>query len=636
MKKILLLSLLLLSCITAHAGTMTITAAGVGSETDNLETVTDRGSTSNNVLQVAGLGSSGTISANTVSGNTINSAGAFTLPKGDGSSGQVMKTDGSGIVTWANDNNSGSSSLDSLTGYSTTKALQVGGLGTTGVISANTVSGNTIYGSDRVYSFNSIGAAGSVTGSTVTANTAMFSNGDFYLANSKFVYGRNTANNAWYQMMTTWSDNYLYIGYEQPQMHFRTNSKEMAYFDSTTFWLTKTTAGGAAFANFAMQNSIGGADKYVYFILDDTDDYYHLARQDANVLGFKVDMPFSSNSISSSTVSFNTIVSQISTSTVIIQGAYKLPQWDGTSGQVLTTDGQGSTSWSNVTSGGSGAPTDADYLVGTANGSLSAEIVVGTSPGGSLGGTWASPTIDDLFLLNSASDVMTGTLTTDGYALDADELITFGTKTLKYETTRTDFILGDDLIIEDIHPGIYIRSTDDNRAYGWHYHPNTPYPFGLWRGQDTGSGIAVNPNVPLIGIDDNNVVYFPNQIYLLQGNLGTADFDADPDVWIIDVNSETFPKGIVITDVVVDCNEADPTTELNADLKYCDNVSNGAFPGANAVTIKALDTTTGNMSDTALGTGVPAGKTLYITIDADPISDTTLFHVRIHYKVKMN
>ena len=45
---------------------------------------------------------------------------------------------------------------------------------------------------------------------------------------------------------------------------------------------------------------------------------------------------------------------------------------------------------------GSGAPTDADYLVGTTNGSLSAEIVVGTTPGGSLGGTWSSPTIDNL------------------------------------------------------------------------------------------------------------------------------------------------------------------------------------------------------------------------------------------------
>lgn len=45
-------------------------------------------------------------------------------------------------------------------------------------------------------------------------------------------------------------------------------------------------------------------------------------------------------------------------------------------------------------SSGSGAPTDADYLVGSANGSLSDEIVVGTTPGGELGGTWPSPTID--------------------------------------------------------------------------------------------------------------------------------------------------------------------------------------------------------------------------------------------------
>lgn len=40
------------------------------------------------------------------------------------------------------------------------------------------------------------------------------------------------------------------------------------------------------------------------------------------------------------------------------------------------------------------APADADYLVGTANANLSAEIVVGTTPGGELGGTWGSPTVD--------------------------------------------------------------------------------------------------------------------------------------------------------------------------------------------------------------------------------------------------
>lgn len=54
------------------------------------------------------------------------------------------------------------------------------------------------------------------------------------------------------------------------------------------------------------------------------------------------------------------------------------------------------TDWTDIGSGGAGgAPTDADYLVGTANGSLSAEIAVGTTPGGEIGGTWASPTIDD-------------------------------------------------------------------------------------------------------------------------------------------------------------------------------------------------------------------------------------------------
>jgi len=45
-------------------------------------------------------------------------------------------------------------------------------------------------------------------------------------------------------------------------------------------------------------------------------------------------------------------------------------------------------------SGGGGAPTTVDYLVGTADGGLSNEIVVGVTPGGELGGTWASPTVD--------------------------------------------------------------------------------------------------------------------------------------------------------------------------------------------------------------------------------------------------
>jgi hypothetical protein len=53
-------------------------------------------------------------------------------------------------------------------------------------------------------------------------------------------------------------------------------------------------------------------------------------------------------------------------------------------------------SWATVypAPGGGGAPTTVNYLVGTADAGLSAEIVVGTAPGGELGGTWASPTVD--------------------------------------------------------------------------------------------------------------------------------------------------------------------------------------------------------------------------------------------------
>jgi hypothetical protein len=97
--------------------------------------------------------------------------------------------------------------------------------------------------------------------------------------------------------------------------------------------------------------------------------------------------------------------------------------------------------------GGGGAPTTADYLVGTAQGGLSAEIVVGTSPGGELGGTWASPTVDathsgsahadfiakalvdakgDLIAATAADTVARVAVGTDGYVLTADSSASVG------------------------------------------------------------------------------------------------------------------------------------------------------------------------------------------------------------------
>lgn len=52
------------------------------------------------------------------------------------------------------------------------------------------------------------------------------------------------------------------------------------------------------------------------------------------------------------------------------------------------------TAWTSIAGGSGGAPDDATYLTATSNGDLSAEVVVGATPGGELGGTWGTPTVD--------------------------------------------------------------------------------------------------------------------------------------------------------------------------------------------------------------------------------------------------
>jgi hypothetical protein len=76
--------------------------------------------------------------------------------------------------------------------------------------------------------------------------------------------------------------------------------------------------------------------------------------------------------------------------------------------------------------GGGGAPTTADYLVGTANAGLSAEIVVGTSPGGELGGTWASPTVDTVHSGSSHATVQAAAEATAASALSTHASDTTG------------------------------------------------------------------------------------------------------------------------------------------------------------------------------------------------------------------
>ena len=83
--------------------------------------------------------------------------------------------------------------------------------------------------------------------------------------------------------------------------------------------------------------------------------------------------------------------------------------------------------WENAAGGGGGgAPTDVNYLVGTASSDLSAEIVVGTSPGGELGGTWASPTVDAVHSGSSHATVQAAAEATAASALSTHSADTTG------------------------------------------------------------------------------------------------------------------------------------------------------------------------------------------------------------------
>jgi len=66
-----------------------------------------------------------------------------------------------------------------------------------------------------------------------------------------------------------------------------------------------------------------------------------------------------------------------------------------------------------------GAPADGTYLVTTAHAGLSAEVAVGATPGGELGGTWPSPTVDAVHSGSSHAATQTAAEATAATALSA-------------------------------------------------------------------------------------------------------------------------------------------------------------------------------------------------------------------------
>lgn len=81
--------------------------------------------------------------------------------------------------------------------------------------------------------------------------------------------------------------------------------------------------------------------------------------------------------------------------------------------------------------------------------------------------------VDDDFVLNSESDVMTGTLTADGLTLGANEDITLGSETLDHD--GTDFVFSDDLKVT----GIIVSSDTLTKSFVIQA-PDSDHDFPFW------------------------------------------------------------------------------------------------------------------------------------------------------------
>lgn len=124
------------------------------------------------------------------------------------------------------------------------------------------------------------------------------------------------------------------------------------------------------------------------------------------------------------------------------------------------------------------------------------------------------------------------------------------------------------------------------------------------------------------GKDGNS---YPNRAIRLAGNFCAA-YIASSYVSLLDMARmpDVYPNGITITSWYVN-GLNNPTTQLAADLVYCDST----FPPSDATTVATLDTTGGTASSTVSHV-IPAAKILYMFFDSAP---TESWAIVINYTI---
>ncbi len=269
-----------------------------------------------------------------------------------------------------------------------------------------------------------------------------------------------------------------------------------------------------------------------------------------------------------------------------------------------------------------------DFLVGTATGSLSGEIVAGTIPGGSLGGTWASPTIDDLFVLNT-SDTMSGSLNIANTLTDLvvsleggtyDTYLTAGTPTASvyYKLPPADGTVGQSMITNGAGQLSFSSAGAGDMTKAVYDAANVAEQLtGLTATQTltnkTLTSPKINENVAL-----TTTATKLNYLTSATGTTGTASqkivFDTSPTL-------VTPALGVATATSI---NATDTVTGSVVDLQYLEYSSGGAVTVRDNLTVDGSVTSSGFIGNLT-GTATTATNATNIGITDDTTTNATMY-----------
>ena len=276
-------------------------------------------------------------------------AGSNSYPTTVGSANQVLATNGSGTLSWATPSTT-------ATAYSGVLPVANGGTGSStqnfvDLTTAQTVAGAKTFSSNASFNGQTIGKGNATGGENLAVGTEAM--------NGASTGVRNTAigNSAMQNYVGTSFDNNTSVGYANLK-GMTTGSGNTSVGAESMMALTtgteNTSVGNQSLINTTGNNNVGIGKRAGQTISTGSQN---------TIIG--TDSDVATNSLSNATaIGYGAIVSasnkvqignadvtNVKTSGTLTAGAITIPNTDGTSGQVLSTNGSGALSWTNAPTG---------------------------------------------------------------------------------------------------------------------------------------------------------------------------------------------------------------------------------------------------------------------------------------------